>query len=332
MPYSCELLQFGDIVYPVQDKYPIRNFHYIRTISHKYGWIHTNSGISIDYTEDLILYYFGKQFYLKQYQESDGNPQFVDKLNLLKNVVPFLLGNQQNMGWFYPLDYQLALVLAKYGAKNAQDVESHFISSSRRNWLFNEIVISNNLLADCYEKLGFYDTAVNIHNKLLRRYFWKKSYNTNIGGINSLVKTEKIYIDKLKLAIKDSEEYKNLQDKIVWVILWLGDHYNIYTVMDEKWHFTAAEWMLHILLNSVSREEFYQIVDLLINETSNIGFSDMIQVYKAIAMYNDGKKEESLKILVKIKPRNKFKYSLKLDDWLSYQKIVPDSILHQYHF
>ena len=156
--------------------------------------------------------------------------------------------------------------------------------------------------------------------------------NCPIGGLNSVVKLEKIYLEQLKNEKEGSYQYKKIHKKVIDTILIIGDKYNKSTMIDKKWHLTSAEWVLYILRNSLSREDFYAFATKLLRKTSSAGFADMVNVYIALEMYNEGKKEKALTILTSTKPKKNFKPTLRINDWLSVNKIIPDSIIYQYKF
>ncbi|MCG8571090.1 MAG: hypothetical protein MJB14_13195, partial [Spirochaetes bacterium] len=158
------------------------------------------------------------------------------------------------------------------------------------------------------------------------------SDNTKYGGLNSLVKLEKIYVDMIKYEEPGSEGYEEIEEKIIKTILLLGDHYNTLTIMDQKWHLTAAEWLLEILRKGVSREEYYQFCKKIMERTASEGYADMVMIHRTLEMYREGKKEEALAILTSFKPKHNFKRSLRINDWLSESKLIPDSMVYQYNY
>lgn len=332
IPNNYCTLKFGDVVYPLKESKHEKYFFYVKTIDGKYGWINSRFGISLNFDEDRNLYYFNNEYYLKRYKESNGNSTGSDLVILAKNVVPMLLENFKTDGWFYPRDYNLAKILSEYALSISKDQDTLFLSASAYDWRVNEVVIANNLLSDCYHKLKQYDDAIAIHEKLLKSYFWKRSDNSQISGLNSSVKLTKIYIDKLKDIKSGTSEYLLVQKKIIDTILITGDSYNIYTVMDKEWHLSAAEWLLVILQNNLSTDEFYIFCNLLMNKTISRGFSDLVLIYKALALYRDGKQEESVKILKSINSKDIHLRSGKIESWLTDNKIIPDSVIYQYNF
>lgn len=332
LPDEYITLNFGDIVFPLKEEQPSKYYFYVKTIDEKKGWIYSGFGISLNFDEDPDLYYFSNSYYLQKYINLKGNIDNSSKIILIKNVVPLLLENFTAQGWFYPPDYHLALQLSEYSETIAEHKLTFFYASSSYDWRVHEVVIAKNLLADSYQKLGFLTEAENIHKYLWRWYFWMRADNTQIGGINSIVKLEKIYLEQLSREKVGSKKYKEFQHKIIETILFIGDKYNKYTIMDPKWHLTAAEWVINILLRSLPREEFYEIARKISRRTISDGYKEMVNIYVAIEMYRDGKREEALKILTSIKPKKNFKPRLRINDWLSVNKIIPDSIIYQYKF
>lgn len=332
IPGEYEILEFGDAVFPLDEVNPTKYFFYVRTIDGIKGWIHTGFGISLNYDEDPNLYYFSDSYYLQKYIDSSGKINNSSKVILAKNIVPILLENFSTQGWFYPPDYQLALRISKYAESIAEHKLTYFYASSSYDWRVHEVVIAKNLLADSYQKLGFLDEAEEIHKYLWRWYFWMRADNTQIGGLNSIVKLEIIYLERLTKEKVGSKRYKELENKIIETVLFVGDKYNKYTIIDPRWHLTAAEWVINILLRSLPREEFYAIAKKIAKRTTSDGYKEMVNIYIAIEMYGEGKKEEALKILTSIKPKKNFKPRLRINDWLSVNKIIPDSIIYQYKF
>ena len=332
IPEDYITLEFGDIVFPIKEKNPTKYFFYVKTIDNKYGWIYSGFGISLNYKEDPDLYFFSDKYYLGRYKDVNGNIGNSNKIILIKNIVPMLLDNYTTNAWFYPSDYWLALQLSQFSVDIAINQRTHFYAASSYDWRVNEVVVCNNLLADSYQKLKFFNKAEKIHKYLLRWYFWGYADNTRIGGLNSIVKLEKIYLEQLKNEKQGSHQYKVIQEKIMETILIIGDKYNEHTLADKKWHLTAAEWVVDILRKSLTRKEFYSFAKRLSSRTASDGFSDMVNVYTALEMYKEGKQEEALKILTSIKPKKNFKPTLRINDWLSVNKIIPDSIIYQYKF
>jgi len=332
IPQQYIILKFGDVVFPTKHQKNIDNFFYVRTINNNFGWIDSSYGISLNYNEDKNLYFFNEDYYLKRYKDTNGNIDDSDIVILTKNIVPMLLDNYKTFGWFYPSDYNLALDLAKNAVLIAKDKDTFFHSASSYNWAVNEVVICNNLLSDCYHKLRQFDKAIEIHEKLLKSYFWKRADNTQIGGINSSVKLTKIYVDKLKEYSKNSLEYKNTMNKMLDTILITGDSYSIFTVMDKEWHLTASEWLMVILQNNLTIEEFYQICDLLIKRTTSTGFADLVLIYKALSMYKNGEQDEALSIIKQINSKDIAFRSGKIENWIKDNNIIPESVIYQYNF
>ena len=162
-----------------------------------------------------------------------------------------------------------------------------------------------------------------------RKYFWKRSDNTQIGGLNSMVKLLKVYIDMAKVATDVSEE-KKIREDIIKLFLSMDDSKNFFTVMDNEWNQTAAEWMITILENSFEPELFYEMSDIIRKRTDSIGLADLINVHKAISMYKNGSQEEAMHILVNTKSRIQYQRYLNLNDFISETLIIPDSIIYQY--
>jgi len=332
IPNKYRVLKFGDVLYPLKSGKQINNFFYVKTIDGKIGWINVSSGISLNFNDDDNLYYFNEEYYLKRYKESKGAVSNSDIVVLIKNVVPMLLENFKTEGWFFSGDYDLALELSSYAVSIAKDQDTFFHSASSYDWRVNEIVITNNLLSDCYHKMKMFDKAIEIHEKLLRSYFWRRSDNSQIGGLNSSVKLTKIYSDKLKDFEPESPEYKKIRSKMIDAILITGDSYNIYTVMDKEWHLSAAEWLMVILENNLPLEEFYSVCNLLMKKTVSKGFADLVLIYKAVSMYKDGKRDEAFKIIKQINSKDMHLRSGKIENWIKDNKIIPDSSLYQYKF
>lgn len=343
VPGEYKLLEFGDIVFPVEEKSPVQNYFYVKTIDNKYGWIHNNCGISVNYDADPDLCFFGykdgyKDYYLKRYIESNGYIDNSNRIILAKNIVPLLLGNLKINNWFYPLDYNLALDISKLCVNIAIDEKIYFYAASSVSYRkIDEIIIAYNLLADSYQKLKFYNKTEEIHDFLIKRYFWRESYNSEIGGLTSVIKLEQIYLEQIEDEIIDSTKYNYLKNKIIENILIVANEqkYYTWTSKDNKWKgLSFAEWLLDILRKSISRDEFYSICKTLSKKTSSEGFIDMIDFYVAIEMYREGRKKEALAIINNYKPKSdyNFKIQFKMNDWLSANKIIPDSIIYQYKF
>ncbi len=338
IPGEYKLLEFGDIVFPVKEKSTVRNYFYVKTIDNKYGWINNNCGISVNYDIDPDLYFFGKDFYIKRYIESNGFIEDSNRIILAKNIVPLLLGNLKINNWFYPLDYNLALDISKLCINIAKDEKIFFYAASSVSYRkIDELIIAYNLLADSYQKLKFYNKTEEIHDFLIKRYFWRESYNSEIGGLTSVIKLEQIYLEQIEEEVINSSEYNYLKEKIIENILIVANEqkYNTWTAKDKKWKgLTFAEWLLDILRKSIGREEFYNICKSLSKRTTSEGFIDMINFYVAIEMYREGKKKEALDIINNYKPKSdyNFKIQFKMNDWLSANKIIPDSIIYQYKF
>jgi hypothetical protein len=323
---------FGDVLYPVRDGNSVKNFFHVRTIDGKFGWVESSYGISLNYDDDPNLYFFNRQYYLARYAESKGNIDNPDKIILIKNFVPMLLENFKTEGFFYPPDPELALILSEFGLSISTDQDTLFHAASAYDWSVNEIVVSNNLVADCLQKLSRFDDAIAIHEKLIKNYFWKSSDNSPIGGLNSVVKLEKLYLEVLKTEKAGSENYKKIQKKIVDDILITGNSYNIFTIIDLEWHLSSAEWLLAILRNSLERKEFFTFCDMIAGQTTSKGFADLVMVYKAVELYKDGDKEKAFKIFSTLKLGGTENQKLKLEDWLSAANIIPDSVIYQYNF
>lgn len=333
LPTSYIKLKFGDILFYVECSEPKSKYFHVKTINDIYGWVHSDYGIALDTSEDPNLYFFSKNYYLGRYLNAYGKIDDSNLVILIKNVVPMLLQNFETVGWFFPSDYELALDLSLFAVSIAKDQDTLFHSASSYDWRVNELVVSNNLLADSYYKLKDYGKAIEIHERLLKNdYFWKKSDNSLIGGLNSVVKLVKIYLDKLKIEKKGTKDYNLLRDRIVKLILISGDTYSHFGVFDKKWKLTASEWILDILKNSLSPEEFYIFCDMLQKNTISNGFSDLVLIYKALVLYKEGKEEDALKIFFSLKPKSSLIHSLNIDDWLKEKQVVPDSIIYQYNF
>jgi len=334
VPSGFYLLKYGDVVFPVNEKNPVKNYFYVKTIDGKYGWIHNGFGISINYKEDSNLYFFNEEYYLKFYKESGGNIDNQNKIILAKNVVPMLLGNFITPGWFYPEDYNLALDISKYSVSIVENVQTRFYGATvYYNWRYHDVLISYNLLADSYQKLKFLDKAEEIHDLIKKKYFWRSYDNSPlIGGLNSIVKLLKIYLEQLKDEKINSKKYSEIEEKIIENMLIVGDKYSVFPALDKDWpNLTFAEWLIDILRESVSRKEFYTFAKKLSMRTESEGFADMIKIYVAVEMYREGRQEEAVEILAKYKPKHRFKVILRIRDWLSINKIIPDSIIYQYN-
>ena len=343
LPDDYIILQFGDVVFPLEEKNPVRCFFYVKTIDNKYGWIYSGSGISVNYDEDPNLFFLSDRStdifsaYIDRYKKSDGLIDSSSKIILAKNIVPLLLGNFSTAGWFYPLDYDLALTISLNCTEIAQNVKHYFYSGSDLSyWQSDEVIISYNLLADSYQKLKFYLKAEEVHDLIIRRYFWQKSYNSEIGGLTSYIKLEQIYLDQLKNKKINSLEYNELKEKIVENILKVcnDNKYFGWTAKDKDWKgLTFSEWLLNILRERLTIEEFYDFCRIIIKRSELEGFIDFVSLYVAVEMLREGKNEdEALKVLSSYKPKHTFKTDLRIDEWLSENKIVPDSVLYQYKF
>ena len=164
---------------------------------------------------------------------------------------------------------------------------------------------------------------------------WKESYNSEIGGLTSVIKLEQIYLEQIKDEKIGSLKYNYFKNKIIENVLIVANEqkYSIWPAKDKRWKgLSFAEWLLDILKRSVSREEFYNYCKILSNKTTSDGFKDMVDFYIAIEMYKEGKKEEALQFINDYKPKTDFKVHLRMNDWLSSNKIIPDSIIYQYIF
>ena len=163
-----------------------------------------------------------------------------------------LLGNYSTNGWFYPVDIDFALKLSNYAVDISTDNQDVFYNAfSVQYWKSSEKVIAYNLLADCYQKLKLYDKAEELHNFLIKRYFWQKSDNSEFGGLTSIIKLHLMYIEEIKNEKKGSDKYKNLKNKIIDNIINVVNDkgYNTMTSKDFKWRgLTFAEWVLNILM------------------------------------------------------------------------------------
>ena len=115
-------------------------------------------------------------------------------------------------------------------------------------------------------------------------------------------------------------------------ILITGDSYSIFTVMDKEWHLTASEWLMVILQNNLTIEEFYQICDLLIKRTTSTGFADLVLIYKALSMYKNGEQDEALSIIKQINSKDIAFRSGKIENWIKDNNIIPESVIYQYNF
>ncbi len=333
LPNDYMMLKYGDIVFPVNDTRQDKYYFHVRTIDNHFGWIFSGSGIALKTGDDPNLYYFGNDYYLKSYKESNGDVDNSAKLVLAKNIVPMLLGNYSTEGWFYPEDYDLAEQISEYATTIVENRDTRFFAASIvYNWYFSEYMIAQNLLADCYEKLKMLDKARAIHEDLVKRYFWQSYDNCPlIGGLNSIIKLEIIYLAQLKNYKPDSDEYKDIKEKIIKNILIVGDNYNDMPALDEKWpNLTFAEWLLDILKRNVSTSLFYDIADKLAARTACDGFADMVHVYVALENYREGKREEAITFLKNYKQKSKYQSDIKLKEWLSSNKIIPDSVIYQY--
>lgn len=327
-------IKITDIVFPVLPYKEINKRFYAKDINGQRGWVDLYSGISLDYGEDLNLYFFSdarSQYYLSHYKENKGKVSDSYKVILYKNIIPMLLGNFKTPGWFYPDDYETALELAEHAVSISEDVDTFFYASTMHgNWRINEFVISQNLLSDAYHKTGDLYKAADIHNMLIRRYFWKRADNTQIGGLNSSVKLVRIYIDLMNSQKKTSEEYFKYRELIIKIILTMDDSLNFFTVMDREWNQTASEWMIDLLSRYLSDEEFIEICNIIIRRTKSIGYSDLVNIHKAIKLYEMGNQEEAMKIFTSTRPRHGLQKYLNLNDWISEKQIIPDSIIYQY--
>jgi len=333
VPKNYIFMNFGDILFPVKTDYDSEYYYFVKTINNEFGWINTGFGISLNYNEDENLYYFSDKHYLKNYVLNKGDVIDSDKIVLIKNVVPMLLNNFQTDGWFYPTDYKLALELSKYGLNIATDQNTYFHVASAYDWKVNEVIIIKNLIADSYQKLGFLDESIKIHESLIQsQNFWKRSDNSQIGGLNSIVKLEKILLDKLSLEKEETKEYDKIKKYIIDIILKMGDQYSHFGVLDKNWRYTASEWALDILRENVSSENFFNFCEILMKRTVSEGFADLVLVYKALELYKTGDQNKALEIFSSLKPKKKFTRSLNIDDWLSANQVAPESFIYQYSF
>ncbi len=334
VPSNYLTLKYGDIVFPVNEENPTEFYFYVKTLNNQYGWIYSGYGISINYKEDLNLFFFNDDYYIKRYKDQNGKIDSSNKIILAKNIVPMLLGNFTTTGWFYPEDYNLALEISKLSVSLVDTDKKTQIYAVNviYPWNYNEILITQNLLADSYQKLKLFNKAEEIHTYLIKTQFWRSYDNCPlVGGLNSIVKLEMIYLEQLKNEKRDNITYKEIEEKIIKNIILVGDQYNVFPALDTKWeNLTFAEWLIDILRRSLSREDFYVFTNKLIARTTLDGFADMINVYVAIEKYKEGKKEEALNFLTNYKPKKNFQSRLRINDWLSTNKIIPDSIIYQY--
>ncbi len=333
LPNEYTILKYGDIVFPVNDARQDKFYFFVKTVDNRYGWIFSGCGISLNLNNDPNLYFFGEEYYLKFYKEANGNIDKSNKVILSKNIVPMLLGNFTTDGWFYPEDYELARQISEYTTTIIENKDTRFFAASIvHNWNYSEYMIAYNLLADCYVKLKMFDKAKEIHEYLVKKYFWQSYDNCPlIGGLNSIVKLEMIYLEELKREKIGSEKYKAIKEEIIKNILIVGDKYNDMPALDKRWpNLTFAEWLLDLLRRGVSRSEFYSFTNEIKLRTSSEGFADMVDVYIAVEKYREGKKEEALEFLRNYKPKNEYQSSVKINEWLSTNKIIPDSVIFQY--
>lgn len=328
-------LNFGDIVFPVSPIVKRDGFFYVKTIDGVYGWICGLSGISLDYTEDKNLFYFSDfsdNYYLKTYIKAKGTIDRLSKLILIKNVVPMLLGNYRTTGWFYLEDFQLARELSEYAVKIARDEINLFYASTMfSSWRVNEFVIAQNLLADSYFKLGLLDKSEDIHTRLIRYHFWKRSDNTIIGGLNSAVKLEMVFLEKLR-HISDQKIRDDIFRKVVDNVVNIGDNYSSFGLVDDNWHVTASEWLIYLLEEELNDDDFFEITKRIKGKAQSSGFKDLVEVYVALREYKTGDKVKGLEKLRAIKPDHQYSTFVNINDWLSDKMFMPNDILYQYRF
>ena len=336
MPDQYLPLTFGDVLFPVSENNPTKYFFYVRTADNRYGWIHSDFGVSINFDDDQNLFYFNYDYYIKEYLYSKGENNNSSKLVLLSNIIPMLLGNYSTAGWFYPVDVDFALKLSNYAVDISTDNQDIFYNAfSVQYWKSSEKVIAYNLLADCYQKMKLYDKAEDLHNFLIKRYFWQKSDNSEFGGLTSIIKLHLMYIEEIKKEKKGSDKYKFLKNKIIDNIINVVNDkgYNTMTSKDFKWRgLTFAEWVLNILMKNIDKEEFYDICGAIISKTDSDGFIDFTNFYIALEKINEGKEQEAMEFLKNYKPKQDSSQVLRFNDWLSAKKILPDSIIYQYNF
>jgi len=126
------------------------------------------------------------------------------------------------------------------------------------------------------------------------------------------------------------KEYAKYRELIISTMLTMDDKINFLTVMDNDWNQTASEWMIDILSRSIEADEFIRICDILRSKTNSDGYADLVNVHKAIKLYETGQKETAMKILVGTKSKIQFQRFLDLNDWISEKQIIPDSVIYQY--
>ncbi len=322
-------LKFGDLLYRGDRLLNTDEFFHVRTIDNRSGWISYRAGISLNAVEDPNLLYFSDSYYPANYRAGGGVPDNSSIVILVKNFVPLLLEDYITEGWFYPRDYDLALELSKMAVKIATDQDTFFYSAAAYDWRVNEVVISYNLLTDSLVRLREFSRAIEIQEMLLRKYFWKRADNTQVGGLNSNIKLTAIYIEILKGETPGSVGYRQTVDSIIRSILGITELYGEFNLWDKAWHKTASERVLSMLNTSLPRDVFYEVCTKLSARSNISGFRDMILLYMGIEKYREGKTDEALNIFKDIKRRNSQMWPLKIKDWLSSQKIVPDAILNR---
>ena len=126
------------------------------------------------------------------------------------------------------------------------------------------------------------------------------------------------------------KEYTKFRELVISTMLTMDDKINFLTVMDNDWNQTASEWMIDILSRSIDADEFIRICDILRSKTNSVGYADLVNVHKAIKLYEIGQKETAMKILVGTKSKIQFQRYLDLNDWISEKQIIPDSVIYQY--
>lgn len=336
VPFSHQLISLttGDIVFPITPLKKINEYILVKTIHDETGWLNITNGIALDCDGDENLYFFSDKqpnYYLSVYRENNGEINDSYKIILYKNIIPMLLGNYTTDGWFFPVNPELAVDLAEHAVTIAKDQDTFFYATTMfDNWRINEYVIAMNLLADSYYKAGMLEKAAEIHKLLIKKYFWKRADNTQIGGLNSIVKLEKIYLDLMQQQEKYSDGYEQYKNLIIENILRMDDKVNYFTLMDNEWHLTAAEWLLNILQKQMSSQDFIGFCDILMQKTSSSGYADLVLVYKAIELYKSGEQEKAMAILTSIKAKDHMRVYLNINDWMSDKRIIPDSVIYQY--
>jgi len=326
---SSITLNFGDIVFPVTPIQITNNKVLCKTINNNIGWISLYDGISLDINNDKNLFYFSDKeefYFMSKYKKNSVTDS--DKIILIKNIVPALLKTDSTQGFFYPIDYNLAFELSQYAVDISKDQDTFFYSwAMTYNWRVNELLVSLNLLADSCHKLKMYDKAIEIHETILRRHFWKRSDNTQIAGLNSLIKLEKVYIEILKNTDKKSKEYNFYKKKVIEIAQKMDDTTNYFYLTDKEWDKSVAEWYIDIIFKNLDDSSFFELTNDIYDNVNSIGFKEFITVYQAIRHYNNKNTEEAFRLINSIKPKEEMLINLNIYEYLSQIQLIPNFLV-----